>query len=495
MIVHVREGCKCKGGRLHAAASSSASVSSCKSFYLHEIHIVSCSKYFRTLLETSVGGLETEMSTEGRTRTLTILHDYIEEGEMEAVEFVLKSFYAIDVPFTADLIPSETDAKVSLLLKALMVAERYQADRCKEKIAEVLSSIYEFTYEAAKGSIQLPTYILNLPLLPEFQSRATHFLYTLFTDLPKVCCDLVSSDNFVSLPYFFVHEWIKRDDLKVHSENDVVYLLDKWVIMNEPSPDQVDALIKEIRVINLGPAYLHQILPNLNWFKTSELSKDLSLVLVARDSCIFDIKSQITSPSWFSTARTPPGHASVPMPTTFTLELQEGKLQSLYEGGQVFSSSHYVNGHLVEGFAEAKETQGLFTLGIGLNILPTRCSCHVPLACTISIDKAGDSPERRRFCAWILMSGQGCGLKDFLKCSRPSMMELIAPWLTDGLTRTAKLKINYDLSEIDEEPRACQSQVIPSSPPPLPKNANQNPGFWDQALSLTNGFWSSWGFT
>ena len=170
MVTHTREGCK--GDGLHGAASdaqeepaASTSQSSkrqktsaaasksaetvkpkrgskakrdepmqppsyCKSFYLTELFLVSGSKYFCTLLETAVGGLETEMSTVGKLRTITILHDFI-----EAVELVLKSFYDKGEP-PLDTLPSEIGAKAPLLLKTLTVAERYQAGKCKLKIAE-----------------------------------------------------------------------------------------------------------------------------------------------------------------------------------------------------------------------------------------------------------------------------------------------------------------------------------------------------------------------
>jgi hypothetical protein len=149
--------------------------SSCKSFYLHEISLVSSSKYFRTLLETSVGGLETEMSTVGRSRTIVILHDYVEEGEMEAVELVLKSFYDKGKP-PLNTLPSAIDAKVPLLLKAMMVAERYQADRCEEKIAEALSSIpaSDLSFEVIKQAFELPATLYDMPLLNGFRYAAIH---------------------------------------------------------------------------------------------------------------------------------------------------------------------------------------------------------------------------------------------------------------------------------------------------------------------------------
>jgi hypothetical protein len=259
--------------------------SSCKSFYLIEAFLVSASKYFRTLLETSVGGLETEMSTVGRSRTLVILHDYNEEWEEEAVELVLKFFYAMDAPLPSNLIPSTIDAKVPLLLKALMVAERYQADRCKEKIAEALSSIpaHSLSSVAVKAMFEHPAALYDMPLLTGFRSAAIHCLYQRFGDLPLVIKSNDLHSEFLNLPFSAVLTLIKRDDLKVHSENDVVYLLNEWIEENTPSSDQINSLINEIRVTRLGPAYLHSILPNLQWFKESSLSRSIFIVLIARD--------------------------------------------------------------------------------------------------------------------------------------------------------------------------------------------------------------------
>ena len=181
MIAHTREGCKCKGDGVHgapsdaqkepaantspfismsiraikkqrieAAASSGEPIhidnehmdhpkSSCKSFFLSETYLLSGSNYFRTRLETAVGDLETEMSTMGKPRTITLLHDYIEEVEVEAVELVLKSFYNKGEP-PLDTLPSEIDVRVHLLLKALIVADRYQADDISSSIKSVRRS-------------------------------------------------------------------------------------------------------------------------------------------------------------------------------------------------------------------------------------------------------------------------------------------------------------------------------------------------------------------
>ena len=294
LISHTRRGCKCKGDGVHGAFSAAQeeptasstqpskrlrmsiaepmqSLSLCKSFYLHEVYLVSSSKFFRTLLETAVGGLKTEMSTVGKPRTITILHDYIEEGEMEAVELVFKSFYDKGEP-PLDTIPSEIDANVPILLKALMVADRYQADNSKEKILKVLASVSlsgswakNLTLEVAKSLYALSS-IINRGELHEIKHgiqiqfyKEMNFNYEETINEPQML------DAFLALPYSSVLQWIKRDDLKVHSENDVVYLLNKWIEISEPSDDEVWHLIWNIRVINLGPTYLH-LLHSLEWF-------------------------------------------------------------------------------------------------------------------------------------------------------------------------------------------------------------------------------------
>ena len=99
------------------------------------------------------------------------------------------------------------------------------------------------------------------------------FLFESFGNPLLVVKTYALFDELLELPCNAVLAWIKRDDLKVHSENDLVYLLDKWMEKNKPSHDERDALMKEIKVINLGPAYLIQILPNLPCIKDSILSK------------------------------------------------------------------------------------------------------------------------------------------------------------------------------------------------------------------------------
>jgi len=114
---------------------------------------------------------------------------------MEAVELVLKSFYAMGEP-PIDTLPSAIGSKVHLLLKALMVAERYQADICKEKIAEALSSIpaSDLSYEAIKLSFKLPDALYDMPLLSRFKEATIEYLYQRYGDLSWV----VSSDSLLS---------------------------------------------------------------------------------------------------------------------------------------------------------------------------------------------------------------------------------------------------------------------------------------------------------
>ena len=50
-----------------------------------------------------------------------------------------------------------------------------------------------------------------------------------FSEVIETIQDPQMLDAFLALPYDLILKWIKRDDLKFYSENDVVYLLDKWI--------------------------------------------------------------------------------------------------------------------------------------------------------------------------------------------------------------------------------------------------------------------------
>jgi hypothetical protein len=63
----------------------------------------------------------------------------------------------------------------------------------------------------------------------------------------------------------------QADDLVVHSENCVLFLLTAWVrgMQNQPcSPQQLEELAHNVRVFHLSLSYLITVLPSLEWFRS-----------------------------------------------------------------------------------------------------------------------------------------------------------------------------------------------------------------------------------
>ena len=256
-------------------------------------------------------------------------------------------------------------------------------------------------------------------------------------------------DLLLTLPYVSVLEWIKGDDLKVHSENYVVYLLNIWLRRHEPSAIFIDALIKEIRVINLGPAYFHQILPNIKWFKDSMLSKKIHITCILRERGIArhkhtDLQGTVQDlpSSWLFAPWKAHGYIP-PTSTDFTLVLMKDELKDLYDYEKAVSEPVYHNGHWIRSYVEKKRVQeprGVtdyqnkqsWTLKVAFLLGSSYVApCVAHLSLTAAIDKVGDATEKRRSATLILKNGTGLGWPDFLNRKCPTIQEVIAPYLRE----------------------------------------------------------------
>ena len=91
-----------------------------------------------------------------------------------------------------------------------------------------------------------------------------------YGDVPSVIVDEEHRGRFCQLPHAALISWLKADNLRVHSESCVVYLLNSWVMANEDesSPEELRQLALNIRVKQLSHTYLYSILPDLPWFKS-----------------------------------------------------------------------------------------------------------------------------------------------------------------------------------------------------------------------------------
>ena len=290
-------------------------------------------------------------------------------------------------------------------------------------------------------------------------------------------CNAQRRKEFLELSFNAILAWIKSDDLKVLSENDVVYLLDRWIDANKPSPDQRRALINKIRVINLGPAYLQFVLPHLSWLDDNALAKDALKDLLR--SIYFFKSMNLTDWSlerlrermpriphcWLS----PPRLYKVDLfdylsdrfainHTPFTLILRADQLKQLYEGEVVYTKPVYNNGHWIKGAVQRsklKEEEN-YTLYVGIEIDALMLEAWqtlqheiymIQISSTVSIgglrydiplvEKEGDLD--------ILDDDEsGYGWRDFLDRKCPTIQEVVAPYLFDG-----ELKINFDIHQVD----------------------------------------------
>ncbi len=112
---------------------------------------------------------------------------------------------------------------------------------------------------------------------------------------------------------------LQADALKVYSENCVVFLLSTWVRHGEPygetedsdgsemeyaaveanqrcTPGQLEELAHNVRVVNLSPSYLHNILPHLEWFHGCSGMKALPILMLHKASGMTELNSQWSGP-------------------------------------------------------------------------------------------------------------------------------------------------------------------------------------------------------
>ena len=118
----------------------------------------------------------------------------------------------------------------------------------------------------------LPAGLLESPPLEKFAAACKKKLVELFGDVPAVITGVEQRQRFCTLPYAAVLAWLHSDNLKVHSESCVLFLLTAWVNSKEHpacNPYQLKQLAHSVRVGQLSPTYLHCVLPDLKWFQNN----------------------------------------------------------------------------------------------------------------------------------------------------------------------------------------------------------------------------------
>lgn len=282
-----------------------------RTYHAHAMHLAAQSTYFkarfnRTWLprdakagssnlqpsnskiqcETREGEEEDEPHVMWNQRELV---EHVEEEDLEAMDQLLRMMYSQPLP---------DDAPTQLLFQCLRLADRFGAVACMDLILDRLSSIpiEDMDLFLLTHAFGLPTGVCGRPSFPAFLSKCKQQVTLLFGDVPAVIRDQTLKGQFCSLPFAAVLAWAESGELLVHSENCVVYLLSAWVEAQRmaanqdedgrPSMEELEQLAHQVRLCHLGPAYLHQILPNLDCFTDCSSMEHLPHLLAIKGNGI-----------------------------------------------------------------------------------------------------------------------------------------------------------------------------------------------------------------
>ena len=267
----------------------------------------------------------------------------------------------------------------------------------------------------------------------------------LFGDVPSIITDLEQQRQFYALPYAAVLAWLQSDDLKVHSESCVLFLLTAWVNSKEHpacSPDELKLLAHSLRVAHLSPTYLHYVLPDLKWFQENCSEDAIFLRASFVKSCHIDAPcSLLEGPAaWVADKR-----KGTAMPVSIDIEwhlvaadflqLDEAPPRRNFFCPQ---AKAYLNGVfytlVVQKFAKAEG--GPVTLAVFLHVdVDTMRSVmcfwdtkRQPCFFKAKLHAAGSVLSR----LFNVVISSGLGTVNILRRSGATIAEVVAPSLTNG---------------------------------------------------------------
>ena len=336
---------------------------------------------------------------------------------------------------------------LSLYLQVYRLADKYEVPAaCMEPILAALSEGEANGIDLALLSAvySLPAGLLESPPLENIVGACKLKLVELFGDVPSVITDLEQRRQFCALPYAAVLPWLRTDDLKVHSESCVLFLLTAWVNSKEHpacNPYQLKQLAHSVRVGRLSPTYLHCILPDLKWFQKS-CSGDARFL---RASFVKAGHDGASSPpdegpaAWVADKR-----KGTAMPASVDLEwiFGAGDIEALDGGSRLHSTDSpdkaYLNGVIYKLSAQkyAKVEGDPVTLGLYLEVDSGSMRSMLdfwdeemqPCHYRHELWAAGS----RRIRTHLVTASSGWGLNNLLGRSSATIAEVVAPSLNDG---------------------------------------------------------------
>ncbi|GAX83931.1 hypothetical protein CEUSTIGMA_g11355.t1 [Chlamydomonas eustigma] len=207
-----------------------------------------------------------------------VLIEYVEEGEVSSIKAVIKSMYT-------GKLDMEVRTSPLLLLQCYMAASRFNVQHCIQDCATALNNLptHLFTVEVLVKIYDSPHFLSDFcsPQFAILRQKASEVLLRTFGDVPAILCGHQSTspgraparallEQFLSLPYHAVLQWLQADKLVVHSENCVVALLSLWMVLGDNgkrcSIAESTELMKNLRVLQLTASYLLNF-PSIAWVK------------------------------------------------------------------------------------------------------------------------------------------------------------------------------------------------------------------------------------
>lgn len=296
-------------------------------------------------------------------------------------------------------------------------------------------------------------------------ARCKAALVRLFGMVPTVIRDKFQKGQFCSLPFAAVLAWAESDDLEVHSENCVVYLLSAWAqartAAQAVTAAELEQLAHTVRVFHLCPTYLHHVLPSLQWFKNCSSMQHLPTLLFFKTYGLNleDGLESVTvsnvfwegAPRWMAKPRKCCSPDSSPL---LTWVLVPSDVQRLCDGEVLYSpTKQYINGFFVKVMVQhhPSKSEPETTLGVvgHLDVLElamwTSLGCKPLLSGTPVSTKlqalrikiigpdAATSPEKTLGPLFLISRPEaGRGWRDFLNGCAPTLKQLLAPYLKGG---------------------------------------------------------------
>ena len=374
-------------------------------------------------------------------RAELIMH--VKEGELEAVELLLKCLYKVELP-------EVTRGNGQLLLQVYCLEDKYKIPAaCMEPVLAALSTFQAKDIDLTLLShvYSLPDQLLDAPSLQKLATACKQKLVELFGDVPAVITDLEQRQQFCALPHAAVLAWLQSDDLKVHSESCVVFLLSAWVNSKEHpacSSDGLKQLAHGVRVAHLSDVYWLSVLPDLEWFMGSCDNGNAGFL---RSMQLQELRSDAEfgvmtgPPAWSSEQRK---GTALPASADLAWKLGPHNIKELDDAASqnvnMYSpDSTYFNGIFYRLNAQKHEAENhtaAVTLGLYL------CPYVQALKEALGFWDCARQPCFYSGELWasttiqmmdlVVSNGGGRGTNDILGVSAATIAEVVAPFLVDG---------------------------------------------------------------